>query len=548
MKNYLFSFCLLIIGIFFQESAFSQKSYDIIPKPVSEKISDSSSFIFNQFTKIICNTTSEEYDVAQYLHKEIKKFNPFIPEVAPKLRNQKYNYSNSIIFVLSSSRKLGKEGYEIEILKDRIVVLANENAGFFYACQTILQLIMPEKDSKKLTKTIPCGSITDYPRFSYRGKHLDCVRHFFTKDEVKKYIDILAFHKLNTFHWHLTDDQGWRIEIKKYPLLQSKAAYRNGTLIGNYSWYPQRFDTIIYGGYYTQEDIKEVIAYAKERFINIIPEIEMPGHALAALTAYPLLGCKGENYHVEGSWGVFDDVFCTKEETFSFLEDVLTEVIGLFPYQYIHIGGDECPKTRWKECRICQNNMKKNNLKTEEELQAYFINRIEKFVEEKGKKIIGWDEILEGDLKGRATIMSWRGEQGAISAALKGNMAIMTPNSHLYFDYYQGLAQFEPLAIGGYIPLEKVYNYEPIPKELNKKQEKFIWGVQANTWTEYISTFDKLQYMDLPRMAALSEVAWSKKEDKDYKDFEKRLEREFKRYDFLGYKYSTTHLHPYSPQ
>jgi len=543
IKIQVLSLLLLILSTI----CFGQNSIDIIPQPVSVKLDNSSKFLINNNTKIICNIDSKEYSVAEYLHSQLQSFNPNIKPILPKKDNPKYNIANSIIFVLSSDKILGKEGYQIDIMNDRIILSANENAGFFYGCQTIIQMIMPswasEKDSTNEFKTaeIPTGRIIDYPRFSYRGKHLDCARHFFSKEEVKQYIDLLAFHKLNTFHWHLTDDQGWRVEIKKYPKLQTIASKRKETLIGHYSDNPIKYDGKEYGGYYTQEDIKEIVEYAKQRYINIIPEIEMPGHALAALSAYPELGCKGEKYEAATTWGVFEDVFCTKEETFVFLQNVLDEIVELFPSEYIHIGGDECPKKSWKGCPVCQNTIKTNNLKDEYELQSYFMNRIEKYLEAKGKKVIGWDEILEGGLKGKATIMSWQGESGGVAAAKQGHDAIMSPTAFLYFNYYQGSAEVEPLSIGGFVPLKKVYDYEPVPKELDEIEAKHILGVQANTWTEYISDFKKVQYMDIPRIAALSEIAWTPKGSKNYEDFLKRLERQIGRYDYLGYNYATSH-------
>lgn len=538
---------LALLIILLSSLTYAQKTIDIIPQPISVKLDKNSFFTYDNNTKIICNVDSKEYSVAEYLHSQLQRFNNSVKPILPKKDNPKYNIANSIIFVLSSDKTLGKEGYQIDILQDRIVVSANDNPGFFYAAQTLIQLIMPNDATNNnsnldsYSANIPSGRIIDYPRFTYRGKHLDCARHFFTKEEVKQYIDLMAFHKLNTLHWHLTDDQGWRVEIKKYPKLQTIASKRKETLIGHYSDTPIKYDGKEYGGYYTQEEIKEVVEYAKQRFIRIIPEIEMPGHALAALSAYPELGCRDEKYESATTWGVFEDVFCTKEETFVFIQNVLDEIVELFPSEYIHIGGDECPKKSWKECPVCQNRIKENNLKDEYELQSYFMNRIEKYLEAKGKKVIGWDEILEGGLKGKATIMSWQGEAGGVAAAKQGHDAIMSPTAFLYFDYYQGSAEVEPLGIGGFVPLKKVYDFEPVPKELNETQAKHIIGVQANTWTEYIPTFKQVQYMDMPRIAALSEIAWTKKEDKNYENFLKRLEKQIERYDYLGYNYATSH-------
>lgn len=538
MKNKIhysiFVFCALLIGVSYSNIIAQDKKFSVIPMPVSIKY-DNGFFTFNDDTKIICNVNSYEYSVAEYLYNNLSKTNTRIKPILAKVDNPKYNTANSIIFILSSDKVLGKEGYQINILGDRIILSANENAGFFNGVQTLIQIISSDKK-------IPCSVIIDYPRFAYRGKHLDCSRHFFTKDEIKKYIDILAYHKINTFHWHLTDDQGWRIEIKKYPKLHLIGSKRKETLVGHYSDnFPQKFDGKEYGGYYTQEEIKEIVQYAKERYITVIPEIEMPGHALAALSAYPELSCRNKPLEAACTWGVFDDVFCNKEETFTFLEDVLEEVVALFPSKYIHIGGDECPKTRWKECPNCQKVIKENGLKNEYDLQSYFMNRIEKFLEKKGRKVIGWDEILEGGLNGNATIMSWQGESGGIAAAKSGHDAIMTPSAYLYFNFNQGNPDQEPLSIGGYTLLKKVYNYEPIPQELNEKEAKHIIGVQACTWTEYIPNFDMLQYMDLPRLSALSEIAWTKKENKNYDDFLLRVEEQLKRYKSLGLKYALSH-------
>jgi hexosaminidase len=351
--------------------------------------------------------------------------------------------------------------------------------------------------------------------------HLDVSRHFFEVEFVKKYIDYLAQYKMNTFHWHLTDDQGWRIEIKKYPKLTEIGAWRNGSMVGHYR--DQTFDTIRYGGFYTQEEIKEVVAYAKERHITIVPEIEMPGHALAALAAYPEYSCTGGPFEVGKTWGVLDDVFCPKEETFAFLENILSEVIELFPSEFIHIGGDECPKTRWKSCSHCQKRIQDEKLKDEHELQSYFIQRIEKFVNSKGRKIIGWDEILEGGLAPNAAVMSWRGTEGGIAAAKEKHFAVMTPGSHCYFDHYQGEPANEPLAFGGYTTLEKVYSYNPIPTELSEAESAYILGAQANLWTEYIDTTSQVEYMLFPRLTAIAEVVWGTSKPENYKAFEDRV-------------------------
>jgi hexosaminidase len=368
--------------------------------------------------------------------------------------------------------------------------------------------------------------------------HLDVARHYFPVSFIKKYIDLLAAHKLNIFHWHLTDDQGWRIEIKRYPRLQTVAACREETLVGHYSDTPQRFDGKKDCGYYTQEEVKEVVAYAQKRFVTVVPEIEMPGHALAALTAYPELGCTGGPYKTGQIWGVFDDVFCAgNDATFEFLEGVIDEVCPLFPGVYFHVGGDECPKTRWEACAKCQNRIKKQGLKDPHELQSYVIRRAEAMLAKHGKKLIGWDEILEGGIAPTATIMSWRGIEGGVAAAKAGHGAIMTPTSHLYFDYYQSDPNTEPLAIGGYLPLEKVYQYEPVPAELSASEAQYILGAQANIWTEYMQTGDYVEYMAYPRVCALSEMVWSPAAKKSWPDFSRRLIEHFTRLDAMGVRY-----------
>ncbi|AYZ36593.1 beta-N-acetylhexosaminidase [Chryseobacterium indologenes] len=435
--------------------------------------------------------------------------------------------------VVPLSEEQKKEKYAIEISPANIVIRSYTDQGHFLALQTLIQIFEQYKDSKK----IPAMKIEDEPKFAWRGMHLDVCRHFFTVDEVKQYIDYLAMYKLNTFHWHLTDDQGWRIEIKKYPKLTQVGSKRKESMIGAYA--DNTFDGKPYGPYfYTQDQIKEVVKYAQEKHITVVPEIEMPGHALAALSAYPELACTKGPFEAATKWGVFDDVFCPKDETFTFLENVLDEVIQLFPSQYIHIGGDECPKTRWKECAHCQELIKKNNLKDEHGLQSYFIQRIEKYVNSKGRKIIGWDEILEGGLAPNAAVMSWTGVNGGIEAAKSKHFAVMTPGAYCYFDHYQGDPQSEPNAFGGFTPLDKVYSYNPIPSELTPEQGKYIMGVQANLWTEYIDNFKQVQYMIFPRLMALSEVGWGTSDPENYKNFENRVISQFKVLDKMGVNYA----------
>ena len=427
-----------------------------------------------------------------------------------------------------------KEAYQLNILGDRIAIYASTNQGLFYGIQTLLQLIPLTTNATEIK--LDNLMMDDVPKFQWRGMHLDVSRHFFSKEFIKKYIDYLAMYKMNTFHWHLTDDQGWRIEIKKYPKLTEVGAWRNGSMIGHYT--DQTFDDIRYGGFYSQEEIKEIVAYAKERHITVVPEIEIPGHALAALASYPEFSCTGGPFEVGKSWGVFDDVFCPKDETFTFLENILSEVMALFPSEYIHIGGDECPKVRWKSCPNCQKRIKHEKLKDEHELQSYFIQKIEKFVNNNGRKIIGWDEILEGGLAPNAAVMSWRGTEGGIAAAKQKHFVVMSPGSHCYFDHYQGEPKNEPIAFGGYTNVEKVYSFNPIPKELSEEESKYILGAQANVWTEYINTPEHVEYMVFPRIAALSEVLWGTSNPNEYKVFETRLIQHFERYEKKGINYS----------
>ena len=445
----------------------------------------------------------------------------------------------AVIFVHDTTL-VNEEGYRLQVSKNSIHISAKDAKGAFYGLQSLVQLL--HTNIPKDPIHIPCMTIDDYPRFSYRGMHLDVGRHFFPVSFIKQYIDMLAQLKMNTFHWHLTEDQGWRIEIKKYPKLQSIASQRKETLIGHYTDQPPQYDHTPYGGYYTQEEIKEVVAYAQERQVTIIPEIEMPGHSQAAIAAYPELGCTGNPVSVATTWGVFDDIYCPKEQTFEFLEAVIDEVITLFPGPYIHIGGDEAPKTRWKNCAHCQELIQREQLKDEQGLQSYFIRRMERYINSKGKKIIGWDEILEGGLAPNATVMSWRGTAGAVTAAKEGHHVILTPTSHCYFDYYQSQNETEPLAIGGYLPLKKVYDFEPIPEAMTAKEASYVLGAQGNVWTEYMKTTDQVNYMVFPRALALSEVLWSDKKIKDYANFIHRLQNFLPRLDKKGIRYAN-HLY-----
>ena len=431
--------------------------------------------------------------------------------------------SGAISFHMNPS--IAKEAYVLKVASKKIEIEASTGAGAFYALQTLMQLMPPAMSGDVANATsisIPNCTIEDEPRFGYRGLMLDVGRYFFSVEDIKRFLDVMAMYKLNTFHWHLTEDQGWRVEIKKYPLLTQISSVRKESMLGHYR--DRKYDGKPHGGFYTQEQIKEVVAYAASKYITVIPEIEMPGHSQAVLAAYPQLGCNPDKiYQVATRWGVSEDVLAPREETFRFLEDVLTEVMALFPGQYIHIGGDECPKTQWRESRFCQNLMKQLGLKNEDELQSYFIRRIDQFVTSKGKKLLGWDEILEGGLSPNAMVMSWRGVKGGVEAAKQKHDVVMSPNSFFYLDYYQGDAKTEPLAIGGDLPLSKSYSFEPDLPELTEEETKHVVGIQANVWTEYISNIKYAEYMTYPRALALAEIAWSPKAPKDYPGFKKRL-------------------------
>lgn len=508
----------------------------IIPIPLSQTI-ENSTFIIDNNTQL--SYAPEFKSVAEFLKSYI--------ENGSSIKLKDTETEHQISFVKDESIK-NDEGYRLKIDKQQIRIFSSNQRGAFYAIQSLRQLLPASFENGSYSNNsvaVQSLEIEDSPQYKYRGMHLDVGRHMFSVDFIKKYIDLMSMLKMNTFHWHLTEDQGWRIEIKKYPKLQEIAAHRKETLIGHYSSQPHKFDGKEYGGFYTQEQIKEVVAYAQARQVTIIPEIEMPGHSQAAIAAYPELGCTGKQVEVATKWGIFEEVYCPKEATFKFLEDVIDEVIGLFPGKYIHIGGDEAPKTRWKQCNHCQKLIKKEGLKDEHELQSYFISRMEKYINSKGKQIIGWDEILEGGLAPNATVMSWRGTSGAVQAAKEHHDVILTPGSHCYFDHYQSDDPNEPVAIGGFLPLEKVYSFNPIPKELTKEESKYVLGAQGNVWTEYMKTSEKVEYMAFPRMVALSEVVWSSPESRDYENFKNRLINYQNRLDILKVNYAN-HLYELS--
>ncbi len=441
--------------------------------------------------------------------------------------------------------------YTLQTTPNTIEITGDTHSGTFYGMQTLIQLlpvtpyVQTSNGPGVRSKTgfpIPVVTIEDYPRFEYRGAHLDVGRHFFPVEFVKRYIDFLSLHKMNFFHWHLTEDQGWRIEIKKYPRLTEIGAWRSGTIIGHHPGTGN--DSTRHGGYYTQQEIKDIVQYAADRYVTILPEIEMPGHASAALASYPWLGCTGGPYEVKQNFGVHKDVYCAgNDSVFQFIQDVLDEVMPLFPYKYIHIGGDECPKDSWKACPKCQKRMKDLGLKNENELQSYFIGRMEKYINSKGKQIIGWDEILEGGLAPNATVMSWRGEKGGIEAARMGHDVIMTPGEYVYLDHSQ-MQNDDSLTIGGYLPLNKVYQYEPVPAGLTEEQARHVRGAQANVWTEYMSNPRKVEYMLFPRLSALSEVLWSPRDKRNLNDFQQRLQTQYIRYQLWHANYYRAYMPP----
>ncbi len=545
---------LIIILFCFVSTAWGQNTYNIIPQP-DTLIAKSGTFVINNETRIILQTNDAPTAAVAKLFSNqvsittgIKLFTevslPKVPQIKPKTKKSitVSPVTNAILFI-KSTQAMPEDGYKLSVESNLVTVTASGSQGFFYALQTLFQLLPAEIYSSAkvngLQLIIPCVNIVDKPRYEHRGFMLDVGRHFMPLSFVKKTIDLLAMHKMNILHWHLTEDQGWRIEILKYPRLTQLGSVRSETIDGKMSYnQPLKFDGKEHSGFYTQDEIRDVVKYAQERYVTIIPEIEMPGHALAALAAYPELGCTGGPYSVAKIWGVIEDVYCPTEKTFEFIEDVLTEVMDLFPSKYIHIGGDECPKITWQRSKFCQDLMKAQGLKDEHELQSYFIKRIDKFLTSKDRKIMGWDEILEGGLSPNATVMSWRGVQGGIEAAKQKHDVVMTPNSYVYIDYYQSHPITEPLAIGGFLTLEKVYSYEPTPSELKPEEAKHILGAQVNLWTEYVATPEHAEYMTFPRACALSEVTWTPSINKNFADFGRRLEAHFKRLDVLNVNYA----------
>lgn len=515
--------CILFSTCFYacSEKRTLNSDYEIIPKPLDVNCKGDASFLLKDGVAVIYPENNRKMqDNAEFLVDYVER------QTGVKLTSHAGMPVDGAICLTLDLSDDNAEAYKLIVNDKRVCISGASEAGVFYGIQTLRKSLPVAQD---INVNLSAVEIYDKPRFAYRGAMLDVARHFYTVDEVKTFIDMLALHNINRFHWHLTDDQGWRIEIKKYPKLMSVASERKETVVGR--WYSGIYDGKPYGGYYTQDELRDVIDYAAKRHITIIPEVDLPGHMQAALTAYPELGCTGGPYEVRTIWGVSQDVLCVGNDfTLQFVKDVLSEVADIFPSEYIHIGGDECPKVRWEKCPKCQERIKSLGLKSdakhtkEQRLQSYMIQEAAKYLKEKGKRIIGWTEILEGGLVPDATLMSWIGESGGIEAAHQHHDVIMTPNTYLYFDYYQSKkVEDEPLAIGGYLPIEKTYNYEPMPKELTKEEQQYIKGVQANLWTEYIPVFSQVQYMVLPRLGAAAEVQWTDPSKKDYKDFLRRV-------------------------
>lgn len=501
---------ILILSLGVSGAYAQQGTYSIVPKPVSMQPANGR-FDLGPQTVLVAQS-----DAAR---KNADLFNEFLWN--------RYGFKLTVAHdakgkaIVLEEQNDTSEAYSLTVGGDKATIRGG-NIGCFYGLQSLLQLINDQNGSLG----VPAVVISDKPEFGYRGVMIDVSRHFFSLAEMKKIVDVMAYFKFNRLHWHLTDDQGWRLEIKKYPKLAQISAWRDSSILGQYGDFkPFVYDGEKHGGYYSQDEARELVKYAADRKITILPEIELPGHSTAVLAAYPQFGCKDTTYRVPGYWGVHYAILCPKEETFKFLEDVLTEVMDIFPSQYIHIGGDEVPKEHWQQSKFAQSLISKQKLKDEHELQSYFISRIEKFLNKHGRRLVGWDEILEGGLAPNATVMSWRGENGGIAAARMGHDVIMTPNSHLYIDHYQAKdKQTEPTAIGGFLPLERVYSYHPRPDSLTPDQQQHVLGVQANLWTEYIGTNNKLEYMLFPRALALSEIAWTARNRQDYDDFStKRL-------------------------
>lgn len=533
MNKLYFLIAFLLISQFV--SAQNTADFNVIPEPQSVELSGKPAFVLDKNTRIVYAEGCAEMERnARFLQDYVEKNTGLRLLVSTNFAKPQ---ANSIVLALDKNIN-GDEAYKITVDKKYITISALKPAGLFYGIQTIRKALPSEKSS---TVSFPAGMVSDSPRFSYRGMMLDCGRHFFPVEFIKEYIDLLAMHNMNRFHWHLTEDQGWRIEIKKYPLLTLKGSVRKRTTIGHNSMI---YDNVPYGGYYTQDQAREIVEYARQRYITVIPEIDMPGHQKAALACYPELGCTGGPYEVGQNWGVYLDILCLgNEKTYQFCEDVLTELMDIFPSEVIHIGGDEAPKERTVECSKCKDLMAREGL-NKKNVQGYFTNRIEKFVNSKGRRIMGWDEILEGDINQSATIHCWRGLEHGIKAAQAGHDVIMSPTAYCYFDYYQAdpTKSDEPQAIGGYLPIKKVYEMDAVPSDISPENRKHIIGVQGNLWTEYVPYPSQAEYMVLPRMAALAEEQWCQKKG-TFDAFVPRLTRLTKLYDLYNLQYAK-HLWP----
>ena len=505
-------------------------NYNVVPLPKSVVMAKGLPFNLTNATTIVYEGTNPEMKRnARFLSEYIQQASGIKTAVLDK-RDKKA----AAIVLTIDPKVVGAEAYRLSVNNKQVTIAASTPAGVFYGIQTLRKSLPVQTTGEAIT--LPAVTVADAPRFGYRGMMLDCARHFFPLSFVKKFIDILAMHNMNVFHWHLTEDQGWRLEIKSHPELTAKSSMRSGTVIGHNATVD---DSIPHGGFYTQQEARKIVEYARQRHITVIPEIDMPGHMLAALAAYPELGCTGGPYEVGHRWGVYKDVLCLgKESTYKFVQDVIDEVVDIFPAKYFHIGGDESPTVMWEKCPKCLQKAKDENTDIKH-LQQYFTNRVEKYLNSKGKSIIGWDEILEGKINQSATIMSWRGVEPGLKAAKQGHDVIMTPSSHVYFDHYQAKdTKHEPDAIGGCSPVEKVYSYEPLPDTLSAEAKNRIKGVQANLWTEYIPFTTQAEYMVLPRMAALAEVQWTPVAKKNFDDFSKRALRLSDLYDRYGYQYA----------
>ncbi|WP_448908673.1 beta-N-acetylhexosaminidase [Hoylesella shahii] len=505
-------------------------NYNVVPLPKSVVMVKGQPFNLTSATTIVYEGTNPEMKRnARFLSEYIQQSTG----IKTTLLDKRDKKAAAIVLVINPKVQ-GDEAYRLTVNNKQVTIAASTPAGVFYGIQTLRKSLPVQTNGADIT--LPAVDIADAPRFGYRGMMLDCGRHFFPVSFVKKFIDILAMHNMNVFHWHLTEDQGWRLEIKSHPELTAKSSMRSGTVIGHNATVD---DSIPHGGFYTQQEARDIVEYARQRHITVIPEIDMPGHTLAALAAYPELGCTGGPYEVGHRWGVYKDVLCLgKESTYKFVQDVIDEVVDIFPAKYFHIGGDESPTVMWEKCPNCLQKAKDENTDIKH-LQQYFTNRIEKYLNSKGKSIIGWDEILEGKINQSATIMSWRGVEPGLKAAKQGHDVIMTPSSHVYFDHYQAKeTKHEPDAIGGCSPVEKVYSYEPLPETLDAEAKSRIKGVQANLWTEYIPFTTQAEYMVLPRVAALAEVQWTPAGQKNFDNFSKRALRLSDLYDRYGYVYA----------